>query len=123
MKLRSKVDLKMLLVSFNMSPDCTARARRYNGIGRLVVLHLLFAAAAHSAWAQTTGCPGIGFRYAPTITVGFSPTSITIGDFNKDGKPDLAIGESGETGDTRGVLQLLLGNGDGTFQPSIVFSN
>ena len=36
-------------------------------------------------------------------------TPFAIGDFNKDGKPDLAVGGSG------GII-VLLGNGDGTFK-------
>ena len=40
-----------------------------------------------------------------------------IGDFNRDGKLDLAVPESSGSSD-----QLYLGNGDGTFNPSTVFS-
>ena len=36
------------------------------------------------------------------------PASIVVGDFNQDGKPDLAFGYSSG-------LQVFLGNGDGTF--------
>jgi Leucine-rich repeat (LRR) protein len=39
-----------------------------------------------------------------------SPRSVTFGDFNGDGKADLAVASS------QGASVLLLGNGDGTFQ-------
>jgi FG-GAP-like repeat/Putative Ig domain len=58
---------------------------------------------------------------APETTVNFTdatnspiqvylPTGITAGDFNEDGKPDLAVAGSI-------WAQVLLGNGDGTFTP------
>jgi hypothetical protein len=39
-----------------------------------------------------------------------SPSALVIGDFNGDGKPDLAIPDSGNN-----TVGILLGNGDGTF--------
>ena len=41
------------------------------------------------------------------------PLSITVGDFNGDGIPDIAIGTYSTT---TGYLSILLGNGNGTFQ-------
>jgi hypothetical protein len=43
-----------------------------------------------------------------------NPLSITVGDFNGDGKQDVAVAIS--TGATTGGVAVLLGNGDGTFQ-------
>lgn len=47
------------------------------------------------------------------------PLSIAVGDFNGDGIPDLAIGTNGTT---KGYLSILLGNGNGTFQPAKTFA-
>ena len=44
-------------------------------------------------------------------------TTMTLGDFNGDGKLDVAGLEEGNTSS----LELFLGNGDGTFQPSTSF--
>jgi len=47
------------------------------------------------------------------------PLSIAVGDFNGDGIPDLAIGN---TGAGKSYLSILLGNGDGTFQAAKSFT-
>jgi len=48
--------------------------------------------------------------------VGASPTSVTTEDFNGDGKLDLAVVNSA------GTVSVLLGNGDGTFQPQVTYT-
>ncbi len=44
-------------------------------------------------------------------------TSLAIGDFNRDGKADLAITDANS-----GTVSILLGNGNGTFQPAVNYS-
>jgi hypothetical protein len=43
---------------------------------------------------------------------GFGLPSVAVGDFNRDGKPDLAVANQGDN-----TVSVLLGNGDGTFTP------
>ncbi len=54
--------------------------------------------------------------------VGPSPFSVAVGDFNGDGHLDLAVTNSAvgnEVGQTSNGVSILLGNGDGTFQPHV----
>src|SRR5258706_104641 len=53
-------------------------------------------------------------------------TSMAKGDFNGDGKPDIAVsawGGSGDTGGNLNTVAILLGNGDGTFQPPVFYQS
>jgi hypothetical protein len=60
------------------------------------------------------------FQLSFTYTGPFhnNPTTLGVGEFNGDGKIDLVVDDS-----SNGLLTILLGNGDGTFQPpSITYS-
>jgi hypothetical protein len=50
------------------------------------------------------------FTAAASPTIRNFPTSLAVGDFNGDGKEDLAVSNTQD-----GALTILLGNGDGTF--------
>ena len=53
------------------------------------------------------------FETRSTSLAAVAPKSVTVGDFNHDGKPDLAVAAQG-VGSVS--LTILLGNGDGTFK-------
>jgi hypothetical protein len=50
------------------------------------------------------------FSQAASLLPGTNPVFIAVGDFNGDGKTDLAVANNGSN-----TLTILLGNGDGTF--------
>jgi len=58
---------------------------------------------------------GDGTLQSPkTYPVGNVPISIAVGDFNGDGKPDLAVANRQDN-----TVSVLFGNGDGSFQPQV----
>jgi len=54
---------------------------------------------------------------AVNYAVGTSPFSVAAGDFNGDGKADLAVANFGS-----GNVSILLGNGDGTFRAAVNYN-
>ena len=61
-------------------------------------------------------CNTAGFAGATTFNVGSNPFVVTTGDFNNDGKSDLATANNGS-----GNVSVLLGTGTGTFGPATNF--
>src|SRR5271169_4521412 len=80
-----------------------------------------FATAFFVSLVLSTAVPRsagqVSFANPVSYKVGTSPRAVAVGDFNRDGKPDLAVLNSGNAaiGDDGGV-SILLGNGDGTLQ-------
>jgi hypothetical protein len=64
---------------------------------------------------------GDGTLQAPqSVPAGPTPEILSVGDFNGDGKLDLAVPNNETT--TQGDISILLGNGDGSFQNPIEYA-
>jgi FG-GAP-like repeat len=57
------------------------------------------------------------FQDGVQYQVGLQPSFLTVGDFNGDGKLDLAV-----TNSSSNTISVLLGNGDGTFKPQVQYA-
>jgi hypothetical protein len=56
-------------------------------------------------------------------STGYYTSSVAIGDFNRDGSPDVAVAsQCQDSGCTNGGVSVLLGNGDGTFKNAQSYS-
>jgi hypothetical protein len=58
-----------------------------------------------------------GFGAPQSFPAGLYPTSMVAADFNRDGRSDLALAQSGSS-----AISLLAGNGDGTFRPPVLIN-
>ena len=83
---------------------CGDRARSKAALWAAPVLGCLLAAASLSASAQ------IAFQAQPPFATGPNPSAIAVGDFNGDGKLDLAVAMYGNND-----VYIYTGNGNGTF--------
>src|SRR5881397_3916039 len=84
----------------------------------LLVVAIVFLSSAlpNPAPAQT-----VSFIARADLEVGTNPRSVAVGDFNGDGRLDLAV-TNASSYDVPGTVSVLLGNGDGTFQSALSFA-
>ena len=91
----------------------------FNGDGKpdLVVADLNGAAGANLSVLLNKGDGTGAFLPAVAYGAGTNPNEVQVGDFNGDGKLDIAVANFGSNN-----VSILLGNGDGTFQPAHNFA-
>lgn len=101
-----------------MSPSGTAVAD-INGDGHADVVVTNETSGNISVLLGQTGgtlAPPVNYPIPPTI-FSANPAHAIVGDFNGDGKPDVATANLGNA--VSGNASVLIGNGDGTFRPAV----
>jgi hypothetical protein len=97
-------------------------------VSRYVVLFEAFALAM-SLTPRSSASQEPSLSFAPAViyeTDGFGPESVAIADLNRDGKADLVVAHCGNNPNCSGgpgLVGVLLGNGDGTFQRAVTYES
>jgi hypothetical protein len=93
----------------------------FNGDGKLDLV-IGNAQVPNEAVSVLLGNGDGTFRRAVNYSTGGSPGSVAVGDFNGDGKPDLAVVSSNIGGVGGSFLSVFLNKGDGTFQAPVTYA-
>ena len=100
-------------VSFPARGASAVASGDFNGDGKVdVVTANGIATGSHGVSILLSNGDG-SFRAPRNFATGSSPTMIAVGDFNADGKLDVAVADG-----IANSLSILLGNGDGTLRPA-----
>jgi hypothetical protein len=89
----------------------------------MVPFHPAHSVRAHRPWRFRPQVWELESRVVPgflapvNYPVEGGPSAVVVGDFNDDGFPDLAVANDGSN-----TVSVLLGNGDGSFQPAVNYA-
>jgi hypothetical protein len=84
---------------------------RAKGRLRLLLPTVVLLIANPASWGQQL------FLTAPEFSAGNQPRFVAVGDFNSDGKDDIAVVSVGDS-----MVNILLGKGDGTFEGATAYA-
>src|SRR5438309_9763092 len=82
----------------------------------LLIAATVFFSSALPIPAPAQTAQPVSFIAHKDFISGFAPASVAVGDFNGDRVQDLAVANYNDN-----TISVLLGNGDGTFQPARTF--
>jgi len=111
------------------SPTASVAIADVNGDGKPDI------AVVNSCWAVSNDCGTVSillgngdgtFQTPASYSTGASgPTSVTLADVNGDGNPDLMVTNICPYSNycPESIVSVLLGNGDGTFQPATTYNS
>jgi hypothetical protein len=80
------------------------------------------SAGAFAQLDPAAEAPPMKFSGAVNYYAGPYPASVAIADVNGDGHPDLVVADNGSIGGGSSYVSVLLGDGDGTFQPAVTYA-
>jgi hypothetical protein len=87
----------------------------FNGDGKLdIAAATEFCCPSQVSMSILIGKGNSDFQGLVSYSLSSAPTTLTVGDFNNDGYPDIAVGENN-------ALEIFLNKGDGTFATPISY--
>jgi hypothetical protein len=87
----------------------------FNGDGKLDLATVNHCPNCESTVSILLGDGAGNFTLASSPFAGISSIAVSVGDFNADGKPDLAVPSCSSVNCTAGAVSILLGDGTGNF--------